>query len=129
MPGECRSSYDVTALFTSVPVDPALGIIKDLLEKDITLKKRTVLLVKDIILLLEFCLKTTYFSFKGQYYEQVEGATMGSLVSPIVASLHMEYFEQKALCTATHPPKIWLSMWMTLGLCKGKEKTKLPSTY
>ena len=29
MPGECLSSYDVTALFTSVPVDPALGIIKD----------------------------------------------------------------------------------------------------
>ena len=33
MPGECLSSYDVTALFTSVPVDPELGIIKDLLEK------------------------------------------------------------------------------------------------
>ena len=33
MPGECLISYDVTALFTSVPVDPALGIIKDLLEK------------------------------------------------------------------------------------------------
>ena len=33
---ECLSSYDVTALFTSVPVDPALGIIKDLLEKDHT---------------------------------------------------------------------------------------------
>ena len=31
LPGECLSSYDVTALFTSVPVDPALGIIKDLL--------------------------------------------------------------------------------------------------
>ena len=33
LPGECLSSYDITALFTSVPVDPALGIIKDLLEK------------------------------------------------------------------------------------------------
>ena len=31
--GECLSSYDVTALFTAVPVDPALGIIKDLLKK------------------------------------------------------------------------------------------------
>ena len=35
-PGECLSSYDVSALFTSVPVDPALNIIKDLLEKDQT---------------------------------------------------------------------------------------------
>ena len=30
--GECLSSYDVTSLFTSVPIDPALNIIKDLLE-------------------------------------------------------------------------------------------------
>ena len=56
MPGECFSSYDVTAQFTSVPVDPAIGIIKYLLKKDNTLKERTVLPIKDIILLLEFCL-------------------------------------------------------------------------
>ena len=62
-PGECLSSYDVSALFTSVPIDPALNIIKDLLEKDNTLKERTVLAVNDIILLLEFCLKNTYFCF------------------------------------------------------------------
>ena len=48
LPGECLSSYDVTALFTSVPVEPALGIIKYLLEQDCTLKERTVLPVKDI---------------------------------------------------------------------------------
>ena len=35
-PGECLSSYDVSALFTSVPIDPALNIIKDLLDKDTT---------------------------------------------------------------------------------------------
>ena len=28
-PGECLSSYDVTALFTSVPIDPALNIINE----------------------------------------------------------------------------------------------------
>ena len=37
-PGECLSSYDVSALFTSVPIDPALKIVKDLLDKDNTLK-------------------------------------------------------------------------------------------
>ena len=58
VPGECLSSYDVSALFTSVPIDPALKIIKDLLEKDPILKDRTVICVDDIILLLEFCLKT-----------------------------------------------------------------------
>ena len=63
-PGECLSSYDVSALYTSVPGNPSLGIIKDLLEKDPTFKDRTVLTVSDIILLLEFCLKNTYFSFQ-----------------------------------------------------------------
>ena len=38
LPGVCLSSYDVVVLFTSVPVDTVLGIIKDLLEKDPTLK-------------------------------------------------------------------------------------------
>ena len=92
VPGECLSSYDVTVLFTSVPVETALGIIKGLLEQDITLNKGIVLQVKDIILLLEFCLHNSYFSFQGQFYEQVEGTTIGSLVSPIVAKPYMEYF-------------------------------------
>ena len=111
--GECLSSYDVSALFTSVPIDPALNIIKDLLVKDNTLKERTVMEVEDIILLLEFCLKNTYFSFQGQFYEQVEGAAMGSPVSPIVANLYMEYLEQKALSTAPNPPNSGAGMWMT----------------
>ena len=63
--------------------------------------------VSDIILLLEFCLKNAYFSFQDQFYEQVEGAAMGSPVSPIVANLYMEYLEQKALSTAPNPPRFW----------------------
>ena len=63
--------------------------------------------VSDIILLLEFCLKNTYFSFQDQFYEQVEGAAMGSPVIPIVANLYMEYLEQKALSIAPTPPRFW----------------------
>ena len=44
-PGGYLCSYDVTALFTSVLVDPALEIIKELLEQDTTLQDRTVLLI------------------------------------------------------------------------------------
>ena len=107
VPGECLSSYDVSALFTSVPIDPALKIIKDILVKDPTLKDRTVIGIDDITLLFEFCLKNTYFSFQDQFFEQVEGAAMGSPVSPIVANLYMEFLEQKALSTAPHPPRFW----------------------
>ena len=112
-PGECLSSYDVSALFMSVLIDQALKIIKDLLVKDPALKDRTVIGVDDIILLLEFCLKNTYFSFQGQFFEQVEGVAMGSPVSPIVANLYMEYLEQKALSTAPHPLGSGAGLWMT----------------
>ena len=45
-PEEFLTSYDVTSLFTSVPIDPAFNIIKDLLEKDEKLNDRTVLSVQ-----------------------------------------------------------------------------------
>ena len=38
---------------------------------------------------------------------------MGSPVSPIVANLYMEYFEQKALGTVPKPPGSGTGMWMT----------------
>ena len=48
-----------------------------------------------------------YFSFQDQFYEQVEGVAMGSLVSPIVANLYIENFEQEALITAPSPQAWW----------------------
>ena len=102
-PGECLCSYDVTALFRSIPVDPALNIIQGLLEQGTSLCNRTVLLVQNIVQSLGLCMHNTYFSFQGQFYEQVEGTALWSLVSPIVANLYMEHFERRALSTATNP--------------------------
>ena len=59
--------------------------------------------VNNITCLLEFCLKSTYFTYQGKYYEQLEGAAMGSPISPIVTNLYMENFEEKAISTAPHP--------------------------
>ena len=60
-----------------------------------------------IISLLELCLKTTYFQFQGRFFEQLQGAAMGSPISPIVANLFMEDFEIKAINSAVDPPRIW----------------------
>ena len=97
-------SYDVTVLFTSVPIPPVLEIIEDKLNEDKNLPLRTSMNTRHIIRLLEFCLRSTYFVFQGQYYEQTEGAAMGSPLSPIVANIYMEHFETRALETAPHPP-------------------------
>ena len=106
-PDDIIMSYDVKALFTSVPIKPALKIIQKLLEEDHTLPQRTTMTVKNITCLLEFCLSSTYFTFQEKFYEQVEGAAMGSPLSPIAANLYMEDFEMRALNTAPLPPLMW----------------------
>lgn len=101
-------SYDVTALFTSVPVDKALEVITRKLNNDDTLEDRTDLTVEQISQLLEVCLNTTYFLYNGKYYQQTHGAAMGSPISPLVANLYMEHFEEEALSTAPTRPYIWI---------------------
>ena len=103
MQDECITSYDVKALFTSVPIEPSIKIIKQHLEKD---KERTFMSVHHIIMLLEFCLKNTHFVFQGRFYEQT-GAAMGSPLSPMIANLYMEAFEEKAISTSPSPPSQW----------------------
>ena len=106
-PEEAMVSYDVKALFTSVPIKPALEIIEKLLKEDQDLQKRTSMSIPNIMDLLEFCLRSTYFTYRGKFYEQVEGAAMGSPISPILANLFMEQFEIRALQSSSNPPLLW----------------------
>ena len=106
-PDEVLVSYDVRALFTSVPIQPALEVIEKLLKEYIGLQNRTTMSTKHIMDLLEFCLRSIYFTYRGKYYEQVEGAAMGSPISPIVANLYMERFELRALNTSSNSPLMW----------------------
>ena len=101
---ELLVSYDVSALFTSVPVDKALKVINDRLLADTYLSKRTPLSTEHIPRLLELCINCTYFVYDETYYLQVHGAAMGSPVSSIVYNLCMEHFESIALTTAPNPP-------------------------
>ena len=99
---ECIMSYDVNALFTSIPIQPAVNIIKKHLEEDKDLHLRTTMTVKHISCLLEFCLRNTYFSFQGRFYEQTVGAAMSSPISPIVANLFMEDLAKKSKPSRHH---------------------------
>ena len=100
-------SFDVTALFTKVPVDKSVEIIHDRLTRDTSLPSRTRMTANHVRDLLLTCLKTTYFLYDGVIYSQVEGAAMGSPVSPIVANLFMEWFEENAINTFMYEISLW----------------------
>ena len=102
-PGEIITSFDVKALFTSVPVQPSIQLVKQRLQQDNTLPQRTSMPISQITSLLEFCLTHTYFLFECKYYEQFQGAAMGSPISPLIANIFIEEFEVKALSSIPHP--------------------------
>ena len=96
-PDEIIVSYDVTALFTSVPVDSAVDAFRVRMNEDDSLKATTTLNAELVLRLLKFSLKTTYFVFRSQFYKQKHDAAMGGPVSPTTCNLFMEVFEQSAL--------------------------------
>ena len=86
---EILVSLDVSSLFTNVPVGEAVSVIREKLREDETLGDRTILSPERIAELLEMCLRSTYFSYGGNFYEQKEGVAMGSPVSAVVANLYI----------------------------------------
>ena len=90
--GYCYFSFDVTSLFTNVPLNKTINIIlhriykENLVETNMrksTLKK----LIKDS------CTKTA-FSFDGKIYKQIDGVSMGSSLGPVLANMIMTEFER-----------------------------------
>ena len=102
------TSFDVKTLFISVPLEPSIQIVKQKLAQYPTLPQRISMSDQQIVTLLEFCLKNTYFLFQGMFYEQVHGAAIGSPICPLIAKLFMEEFEVKALSSCPHPPTLWV---------------------
>ena len=62
---EVMMSYDVKALCTSVPIKPALDVIEKLLKQDTSLQSRTSMATQHIMDLLEFYMRSTYFTLRG----------------------------------------------------------------
>jgi hypothetical protein len=83
-----------TNLFTNVPVEEVLHVIKNKLFMDHTLSEHSPLELDGVMELLEVCIKTTYFQFEDKFYQQKEGMAMGSSLSPAVTNIFMEHFEK-----------------------------------
>ena len=102
-------SFDVSALFTSIPVPTALDVINRLFCEHIedpeakhkygcSFRQNTIGLEKnEVMQLLKLVLENYVFTFQDKFFKQLHGAAMGSPYSPVVANIYMEYFENLAL--------------------------------
>ncbi|XP_064470310.1 uncharacterized protein LOC135385061 [Ornithodoros turicata] len=95
--GDVMMSFDVISLFTNVPIDVALSVVRTKLRADVDLEDRTDLSVEDILELLKLCLGQTFLQFKNRFFKQTDGCPMGSPISTTIANLVMEFVEDKAL--------------------------------
>ena len=104
---EILVSYDVTALYPSVPQEEAINIIYETMVNDKDLEKKTTMTARHVTELLKLCVKTTYFAFNKKLYQQIDGLAIGAATSGPGAELFMERLESKAIATFKEPPGIW----------------------
>jgi uncharacterized protein (UPF0335 family) len=101
-------SFDVKSLFSNVPVEEVLQVIKNKLYMDHTFSERSPLKVDDVMELLEVSMKTIYFQFEDELYQQKDGMAMGSSLPPVVSNIFMEHFEKLVLETSDLKPAVLL---------------------
>ncbi len=106
-------SFDITSLFTKVPVPETLQIVKYRLDQlreldDDPIANLTSLSNQAIMDLLDYTLNDCYFLWDNVLFKQKSGVPMGGRLSPILATLFMESLEYSVLCSTRILPRIFL---------------------
>ena len=83
-------SYDVTSVFTNIPLQETIDIAINLIfnhnpNLNITKKK-----LKKLFL---FATSQTHFIFNSKFYKQIDGVAMGSPLAPVLANIFMGFYE------------------------------------
>ena len=94
---ETLVSFDVSALFTSIPVPAALQVINSKISTSTNFTNVCKIPTVKFIKLLEFTLTNCIFCFNKKFYKQLQGGAMGSPVSFVIANIYMEYFDSLAI--------------------------------
>ena len=99
----CVASFDVVSLFTSVPVQMVIEVVRDRLEETNAWEKRNSLTEDQICQLLAFVLVNSFFKLEGDHYYRIFGCAMGSPVSAVITELVMQRIEKIASETSPVP--------------------------
>ena len=103
--GDVLVSYDVSSLFTNVPLEETIHILADkAFANDRFNETHHLNLSKqDLVDLLEGATKDQLFLFNGQLYEQTDGVAMGSPLGPLLANVFMCSIEETLDCKGKMP--------------------------
>ena len=86
-------------IYTNVPIKDTLVIIKDLLENDADLHKKTKIPPDSLLDIIEFLLTKTWFKYNDKFLTQTDGVAMGGPASSVVAELYMQHHDRTAITT------------------------------
>ena len=100
--------FDVTSLYTNIPLIDTLNIIKGYVNNDDQFTRKTAI-PQDLVPhdLVNVVLTTTLYTINSQFYQQTDGDAMGGPASSATAEIYMQAHERTAISTALHPPKVW----------------------
>jgi hypothetical protein len=104
--GDHLASLDIQDLYTNIPVDTAIDITLERLIENNKLDNLP-FTKNDIKKLLTISLNNSYCQFNGKFYKQKKGLPMGNTLSPILADIYMDEYQQKYLQKVNVPNKIW----------------------
>ena len=100
-------SFDVTSLYTNIPLIDTLNTIKDYVNNDDQFTRKTAVPHDKFLDLVHLVLRTTWYTFNSQFYQQTDGVAMGGPASSTTTEIYMQAYEHTAITTALHPPKVW----------------------
>ena len=99
------ASFDVKALFTSVPVKDAMVAIRESIQN--VAPNNFPIPKSHFLELVELCLNFQAFTFHDDEYSQIHGLAMGSPLSPVAACLFMEMMERDHFLDIMGEESIW----------------------
>ena len=95
-------SFDVSSLFTSVPLDETIKICSDVLYDE---SHSQPLIPKNVFVeLMKSATSSVEFSFNNTMYKQIDGVAMGSPLGPALANIFVGDYEEKLFSQTQKPP-------------------------
>ena len=91
----CLCSFDVTGLFTNVPLTDTIKICSSTLYEDSTTLTTPPIPQKVFIEQMEYATSSVEFTFNNKMYRQIDGVAMGSPLGPAFANIFVGFYEEK----------------------------------